>query len=87
MPLDQVFMEIAAARLLARRSLEALESCTTLPERDRLILTSVRALQAVSSMVLKASLITGDAPLLRELWQSIAAALPPPPARPPSDPT
>ncbi len=74
MPVDEVYMELAVLRATAGRSLDLLPSCARPKEQLRAVLVSVAALNAAANQVFKLKSLNNDAPLLSDVWDSIAAA-------------
>ena len=74
MPTDEVYMELAAARLSASRALDLYRSSTSLEEKARAISVAVTALESAVNIICKAQLLIGDAPVLKDLWDAIQEA-------------
>jgi hypothetical protein len=67
-------MELAALRLTALRALDLFTSSVNLDEKAKAIKVAVRALEAAVNVLAKEQLLSGDAPILKDLWDAIAEA-------------
>ena len=74
MPTDEAYMELAAARLSARRALDLYHSSVSSDEKARAIALAISAIQSAVNIICKVQLLSGDAPILQDLWEAIAEA-------------
>jgi hypothetical protein len=74
MPTDSLLSEIAALRLCAARALDLYESSATDEDRSRAILTAVHALEAAAGAISRNNLLSGNAPVISDLWEAIKKA-------------
>jgi len=71
MPVDQVLMEIAALRLTADRAIAVIESTEDVEQKMKAIQASVASLKAIANLIARTKLLSGDSPVLQELWTAV----------------
>ncbi len=74
MPTDESLMELAALRLTAERALAMFQPQLDVDQKAKVILVCVTALEAAANVVSKLRLLSGDAPILQDLWTAIRQA-------------
>ena len=74
MPTDGILMELAALRYCAMLALQIVQTSDDTKDKTAALAVAVHALEAATSAVLRNQVLSGNAPILQDLWDAIREA-------------